>query len=234
MCTNVKHMDLPFCAKMHAAVNDIEVGTHTHTHTHTDAEGTRCRYERWWVASRDGSAMTVQCVLRVFKWVKSQLWLPDGGGLIWIILTGLHFDVLLPITDITWRQAYFSLITSNSSMPVQCMACLTHQGYRGSASVYVCINYHVRAPARAYLLCCKYVPTFIVDKSVDVYLSHIKQAVKTFSIDVHFHKRVCSGQARLRFCSGCVSAERWLFSWRFIVNLQFWMKSKRTGSGRRA
>lgn len=37
-----------------------------------------------------------------------------GAGLIRIILTGLDFDVLLPITDITGRQAYFSLITSNS------------------------------------------------------------------------------------------------------------------------
>lgn len=108
------------------------------THTHTQMRGgTGYQYEWWWVASRDGSTMSVQCVLRVFKWVKSQLWLPDGGGLIWIILTGLDFDVLLPITDITWRQAYFSLITSNSSMPVQCMPCLTHQGYRGSASLRV-------------------------------------------------------------------------------------------------
>ena len=52
---------------------------HTHTHTHTDAEGRGCWYEWWWVVSRDGSSMSVQCVLRVFKWVKSQLWLPDGG-----------------------------------------------------------------------------------------------------------------------------------------------------------
>lgn len=36
-----------------------------------------------------------------------------GASLIRIILTGLDFDVLLPITDITGRQAYFSLITSN-------------------------------------------------------------------------------------------------------------------------
>lgn len=37
-----------------------------------------------------------------------------GASLIWIVVTGLDFDVLLPITDITGRQAYFSLITSNS------------------------------------------------------------------------------------------------------------------------
>ena len=43
-----------------------------------------------------------------------------GAGLIRIILTGLDFDVLLPITDITGRQAYFSLITSNSSTSIVC------------------------------------------------------------------------------------------------------------------
>lgn len=46
-----------------------------------------------------------------------------GAGLIQIILTGLNFDVLLPITDITGRKAYFSLITSNSSTPVLRMVC---------------------------------------------------------------------------------------------------------------
>ena len=46
-----------------------------------DAEGRGCWYEWCWVVSRDGSSMSVQCVLRVFKWVKSQLWLPDGGRL---------------------------------------------------------------------------------------------------------------------------------------------------------
>lgn len=51
----------------------------SNTHTHMDAEGRGCWYEWWWVVSRDGSSMSVQCVLRVFKWVKSQLWLPDGG-----------------------------------------------------------------------------------------------------------------------------------------------------------
>ena len=45
-----------------------------------------------------------------------------GAGLIRIILTGLDFDVLLPITDITGRQAYFSLITSNSSTSIVCEA----------------------------------------------------------------------------------------------------------------
>lgn len=49
------------------------------SNTCTDAEGRGCWYEWWWVVSRDGSSMSVQCVLRVFKWVKSQLWLPDGG-----------------------------------------------------------------------------------------------------------------------------------------------------------
>lgn len=44
------------------------------THTHRF----RANSGLIWVVSRDGSSMSVQCVLRVFKWVKSHLWLPDG------------------------------------------------------------------------------------------------------------------------------------------------------------
>lgn len=61
-----------------------------------------------------------------------------GAGLIRIILTGLDFDVLLPITDITGRQAYFSLITSNS------------YGLHRLATPQPCVCVHVEMPVCAF------------------------------------------------------------------------------------
>lgn len=60
-----------------------------------------------------------------------------GAGLIRIILTGLDFDVLLPITDITGRQAYFSLITSNSYSPAPAGHTRAVCMY---VNVYPCVN----------------------------------------------------------------------------------------------
>lgn len=60
-----------------------------------------------------------------------------GAGLIRITLTGLDFDVLLPITDITGRQAYFSLITSKSYSPAPAAHSRTVCVY---VSVYPCVN----------------------------------------------------------------------------------------------
>ena len=54
-----------------------------------------------------------------------------------IILTGLDFDVLLPITDITGRQAYFSLITSNSYSPAPAGHTRAVCMY---VNVYPCVN----------------------------------------------------------------------------------------------
>lgn len=108
-----------------------------------------------------------------------------------IILTGLDFDVLLPITDITGRQAYFSLITSNS--------CDLHG--LGTAERCACVR-----------VVCPCVSCFItwpsdissmmpvcVFKCADIFLS-CKISIRTCSI----HTGACCDPAGLRLCSGCI------------------------------
>lgn len=220
----MKHMGLPICVKMHAVGNDIEVVAHMFAcaHAHTDAEGAGCWYEGWWVVSWDGSSMSVQCVLRVFKWVKSQLWLPDGGE-----FDPDHSDRpgLWCAAAYYWHYLETGIFLLNHfqflhASPVHGLHQPDTPGLqRGSAPLRVCINYCVRALVSVYLLCNKNGSVFTAGKSADIHLSHIKQAVKFSLLMYIFITGSAAAQHGRVFTQVVFQPNFWLSSWSFLVNL---------------
>ncbi len=197
------------------------------SNTHTDVEGRGCWYEWWWVVSRDGSSMSVQCVLRVFKWVKSQLWLPDGGrfdpdhsdrpGLWCAAAYYWHYretGIFLP--------NHFQLIQSAPASHTRTMCMYVSMYEYVHESRCKCVRFW-----ESSCICCArykgYVAQWhLLHAGVCLSLVSGKMSKRICSI----HTRACGDPACLRLCSGCVLTWFWMSSWHFIINPQFLMKSK--------
>lgn len=194
------------------------------------AEGADMTGGEWWAET--GAPCLAQCVLRVFKWVKSQLWLPDGGGFdldhsdrpgLWCAAayywhyreTGIflpnHFQLLRPAPAGHTRT--------------MCMCPCINASVYMRVSLAVCVSL---LRERMYLLCYTNRLRDLMTSTTCLFLfvhtcliSH-----KSCSINVHVHTRACGDPACLRLSSGCILTWFWMSSWHFIINPQFLMKSK--------
>lgn len=169
---------------------------------HTDI----CRGQRVliWVVSRDGSSVSVQRVLRVFKWVKSQLWLPDGG---WFDPDHSDRPGLWCASAYYWhyRQTgiflpnYFQLVRPARAghTKIMCMCpCMNASVY---ASLCTCV--HVRECIYYFTirLCDPVTHMMCVFNCADIFLC------RQISIKIcNIHSTVCGDPACLCLFSGCI------------------------------
>lgn len=152
--------------------------------------------------------MSVQCVLRVFKWVKSQLWFPDGGRFdpdhsdrpgLWCAAayywhyreTGIFLPNHFQLLHTSTKYALYQLATPELQRETVCM----FKCQWLSLAVDVCFWESV------YLLC--YMKNlhgsnlFYVWVCADIPVS-CKMSCKISSINVHIHTRACGNPACLR------------------------------------
>lgn len=146
--------------------------------------------------------MSVQCVLRVFKWVKSQLWLPDGG---WFDPDHSDRPGLWCASAYYWHYRETGIFLPNHFQLVR----PAWAGHTRTMCMCPCINacescctyVHVRECIYCFIirLCDPVAPMMCVFNCADIFLCS-KISIKICNI----HSRACGDPACLCLCSGCI------------------------------